>query len=171
MGYICPPPLPDPRRDWAVVRLKKPVVGVVPFAVDPLFQLHEGQNLTTISAQSFDFWKEKKGKKHFPKAIGTCTLKKIHYLKSDASYFSSNCDTGLGASGGAFLSDVGPSPVLLGLIKGNNEKDPEVDAVIKRGFPNVRPYQASVWASYGVALRGEFLRAVLKAAYGDEKAN
>jgi hypothetical protein len=172
MGYKCPPPLPDPRRDWAVLKLKKPAKGVTPYSVAANAHVGPNTKLTAVQAQTFDFWKMKNGTKYFPKSIGNCGgPKKVYFQGTEEAYFSSTCDTGLGGSGGAFLDDSGPAPVLLGIVKGGNETDKQVELAIKKGRPNSGAYKESSWASYAVAVRGKFLQAILTAANGEEKGN
>jgi hypothetical protein len=170
MGYKCPPALPDPRRDWAVIRLKGHIHGIQPYEINQTARVVSDQPLTTVS-YPLDFWRSRAGRRQFPKAIGRCHAKKVYYQNGDDAYFSSDCDASAGSSGGVLLVDVGLRPILLGIFKGGEETRDQLDSALRRGSSNVGRYKESVRASYAVPLRGEFLRAVLKAVYGDEKGN
>lgn len=170
-GYKCPPPLPDPTRDWAVIKLKRPVKGIVPYSVNPSAHVGMDKQLTAIQAQSYDFWRGKKNKRYFPKSIGICSFKKAFFQGDDESFFSTNCDIAQGGSGGALVDDSNPVPVLLGIIKGNNETNELLDQAVDRGTPNKGNYRESNWASYAVPVRRDFLDAVLNAAGEKEKGD
>ena len=170
-GYKCPPLLPDPTRDWVVIKLKKPVKSVIPYSVTPSSHVSADSRLTAVQAQSYDFWRGTKRKRYFPKSIGTCSSKKIYFGEIEESFFSTNCDAAQGGSGGALLDDASSAPVLLGIIEGGNETNSQLDQAVDRGTPNTGAYREASWASYAVPVRGNFLEAILSASREGNKGD
>lgn len=163
MGFECPS-LPSPSQDWAVLKLKSKIEGVVPYSVSPDAELVSGQKVTSVLAKSVDFHPKGKGDLRWPKSIGHCSVGKMYYSSyGKAVYFSTNCDSSSWGSGGAVLIDSGKVPVLVAIHRGSDETEQQLNEAVRTGRPNIGSHVAGKWASYKVYLKDAFLAATIEA--------
>jgi hypothetical protein len=157
----CPP---KPSDDWAIVRLKKKIKGISPYAVDASQEISSNQTVSSVTALNFDLYRNKKRLPVETKTIGKCTSAHIYMVESEAGLFSTDCDGSEGQSGGAILNDDphGP-PVLLGIHRSVSETEQQLKSAIARGEANAGDFDEDHWANRHVALRGQFLKSLLEA--------
>jgi hypothetical protein len=98
MRLGSPQPKPGSNNDWAVVRLKTPVAGALPFPVDEAPRA-TGDRLIVISAhpQGFDALDPA-----MPVAQG-CTIRRVPKSSEATTFYRSDCDASPGSSGGMHL--------------------------------------------------------------------
>lgn len=165
---------PNQKRydDWAVLRLSTPVPDtVLPYKL-PDVAVQENENVIQLSARANDFYRANRrtGRREYPKTIGECKVKKIYLWTPGPIYFSTNCDTGGGSSGGAVIRMQAEQPILLGILITNDEPAQQEAraATGRRPNPNRGSYSEGKWASYHVPVTGEFRAAVIRAGDSDD---
>ncbi|MFG1379764.1 trypsin-like serine peptidase [Xanthobacter autotrophicus] len=165
---------PNQKRydDWAVLRLSAPVPETVqPYKLADV-EVQDNERVIQISARAGDFYSvnRRTGRREYPKAIGDCKVKKVYLWTPGPIYFSSNCDTGGGSSGGAVIRMQSEQPILLGILVSNDEPAQDEARATKgnRPNPNRGAYSEGKWASYHIPVTGEFRAAILRAGDSDD---
>jgi hypothetical protein len=165
--------------DWAVMKLKGPARGPIPYGINPnkILQLKNNQNVIAVAAQSIDFCLRdqrtgnclKDPKTHQfvrPKNVQYCNTRHVYYKddpKDDPYYFTSDCASSNGASGGSVLDENLGRPQLLGIIVGDQESLIEAQVERMGGKVADKPYDDHKWAAFQVPVVGEFQAAILQA--------
>jgi hypothetical protein len=150
--------------DWAVLRLKNELKGIVPFSISNGESMKGNSTVTAVSSINVDFFPNGKQASQFVKSIGSCLIHKLYRKSGDVVFFSSDCDGAEGSSGSALLDDSSSTaPVLLGILQGGNETGEQLTSAVRTKSPNTAEFAEDKWASYGVPLQGEFLKGVLAA--------
>ena len=114
----------------------------------------DGAAAIAVGAESHDF---------FPKGkhIGNCTLKDKE-VRGRVTRFTSNCDAGQGASGGAILSANLKNPTFLGITVSGSETSEQVEQAMRTRKPHRGKYDLANWRTTHVPLNGAFLASVLE---------
>ena len=164
-GFKCPEK-PSRLQDWAVLKLKGPVVGLTPYNVPGAndTRLAKNKNVVSVAAMSIDFVRPnpQSGRPENPKHVENCSVEKLFGGMFPLAV-SSNCGNSSGSSGGALLDPDLRSPTLLAITTNNEESPQLVNQAIKSGTPNVAPYDEQSWANRGIPLNGRFLEAIINA--------
>jgi len=165
-GHNCPD-LPKPNDDWAVLKLEVPAPDAVePYAL-PEAQMKENEDVIQVAASSVDFYylNSKTGKRGYPKHLGNCKTKKVYIHQGKPIYFSSNCDTSDGASGGGILRNKSGRFEMLGMTVNNDESEEQVAKATRGKVPNPNrgAYSEGKWAVYNVPVEGGFKAAIKRA--------
>jgi hypothetical protein len=160
-GFRCPV-LPHDYDDWAVMKLSRPVKGVVPYRVDPARSLRVGDRVMSV-CRSADFLRAGPGGVNFsPKHFSNCTIKAVYPEYPDPP--RSDCDVADMCSGGGVLSGNQNNPALLAIHTVQPETHDELKSAVKSKTVNIRPYDETAWSTEEVPVSGKFLDAILKAA-------
>jgi hypothetical protein len=161
-GFKCPAP-PKEYQDWAVMKLRRPVIGITPYQVDAarIDRLKAGDKVVNVCHSSDFQRKDARGETMFPKHVAGCEIKRIYGRFGVAS---SDCDIGGACSGGSLLSLDDADPALLGIVQGSFETVEQTQRSSATGIPNKGKYAENVWATHHVLVTGEFLATVRKAA-------
>lgn len=165
---------PNQKRydDWAVLRLSTPLPESVQAYKLADGDVRENEDVIQVSASANDFYtfNPRTGRREYPKTLGDCKTKKVYSWGSGPIYFSSNCDTGSGASGGAAIRMQADRPTLMGIFVGNHESDQQ-EALATRGKrpnPNRGAYAEGQWASYHIPVTGDFRAAIKRAGDSED---
>jgi hypothetical protein len=163
-GFHCPT-LPNDFDDWAVMKLSRPVKGVVPYRVDPARSLHVGDRVMSV-CRSADFLRVGSGGVNYnPKHIANCTIKNVYPEYTEVNVPPrSDCAIAEMCSGGSVLSGNQDNPALLAIHVIQTESHDEQQSAVKNKTTNIRPYNESAWSTEEVPVSGKFLDAILKAA-------
>jgi len=158
----------EPRKlsaqDWMVVRLAKNVPNVTPYPIiypkNPMAPLNQGTSkkvwdVIVIAARHGDWPKQNGRKLKDIKSIGECKVRDITWPGINLTHkgvraLRSDCDSGPGSSGGAYLLDHFGKQSLVGLITGL-----ALSAKVGR-----HEYELGKHDAHGVLLSGAFLNAV-----------
>jgi hypothetical protein len=145
----------DISNDWMVLRLRRPVANIRPYALSlPIDgEPQEGKPITTVSALS-DNWKSKR---ETTRLAERCSIRsQIGGRQRWNAIMLMDCDVGFGSSGGAVLVGVGGArPRLLGLLTDFKEEG------------ECRAFDQSNCFTAGVMLRADLVDIVRKAAAED----
>lgn len=136
----------DPKLDWAVVKLVKPVPLVEPYRVfrgQPL----AGSRIIQISAVDRSFVVEGVHRR----AIQACRIKEF----GEEGLLKTDCDTGTGSSGAAQLTIAAPAPQIVALNVG------QASAAL-----DGHEYNADWQYNVSISLSGAFLDAIQALATG-----
>gem|GEM_PF-4544287 len=166
------PSLPKRSDDWAVLRLETPLPdGASPYQLAD-GNIREEESIIQVSAISKDFYEfnPNTGKRHYPKHIGNCSVKKVYLDNAVPIYFGSNCDIGSGSSGGAVIRMRENQPTLLGITVNKMETEEQEDRASRgrRAVPNQGVYSEGRWATYNVPVAGAFRAAIKRAGDSDD---
>lgn len=151
-------------QDWAVVQLARPVEGVKPYKISydssPIAPKSRSQfdrqwHVQVVAAGHGDWPTENGASPNRVKSISDCTIRGItwpnHELNRDGvRALRSDCDTGPGASGGAYLHEFRGEPNLFGLIAG----------VPRKAKLGRHAYEIGKHDARGVLVSGKFLQAI-----------
>jgi hypothetical protein len=176
-GFKCPQ-IPGFGDDWAVMKLRSPVKGVVPYALpkENPTRLRDGGKVIAVGAYSVDFplrdpatkkivVDARTGKPVFPKHIQDCSIDHV-YAKFSPHYMSERCDGSYGKSGGALLDTDLSRPTLLAISNGHSASQAELDHERATATPIRKPFDRQSWSDGSTAVDGKFLDALKKAAKG-----
>ena len=144
--------------DWAVMRLRRPVEAVQPFELPddkgPVWKDDQSVFLATGPQLNFPM------RDVAIRLIEDCRLRRVVDRGEGPILFKTDCDTGLGASGGAYIASLGNQrPVLLGLQSAN------------RGEPGCTAYDEALCFALGVPIAGELRAAIVKLMTSDPKTD
>ena len=165
-GLSCPTKN-GPNDDWAVMRLKQPIVDVQPYAIDQsqAESLSIGTRVAAV-AHSVDFRSKAQyelGAKHF----GTCSVLQT-YGGFPPRTVSTACGASHGSSGGSLLS-LDSEPVLLGIMSQTGETLDQANAAQAKGKPRVLHWKKDGDGTYFRTLTGDFHSNLLEA--GEKSAD
>ena len=157
-------------KDWLVVKLKRKLSDITPYSTvypeNPLASKNATSskkvwNVTVVAARNED-WPINNGKV-VPnvKSIGDCKVRDVSWPKLKISFkgvraIRSDCDSGPGSSGGAYLFKRSGKYFIVGLITGLS-----LDAKIGR-----HGYKFGKHDAWGVLLSGAFLETVQSMTLG-----
>lgn len=119
--------------------------------------IDEKEKIIAVNAINTDFVRETvTGKKKMVKSIEECESRFGYREPVKIMSFESTCDTSNGSSGGSILKVNSKGDILVGITKGSHALEEER---ISGANGNVvkKPYKEGEWASYHVAVAGEFL--------------
>jgi hypothetical protein len=144
--------------DWAVMRLRRPVEAIQPFDLPdekaPVWQDDQSVFLATGPQYNFPL------RDVAVRLLEDCKLRRVVDRGEGPILFKTDCDTGLGASGGAYIASLGAQrPVLLGLQSAN------------RGEPGCTAYDEALCFALGVPIAGELRAAIVKMMTSDIKTD
>lgn len=164
-GFKCPTK-PRGSQDWAVLKLKNPVVGVKAYRLPNRFDhIDVKEKIIAVNAFNRDFLRKTvTGEKKMVKSIEECESRFGYREPVKIMYFESTCDSSKGSSGGSILKANSKGDILVGITHGNDESAEE-RIRSENGDIVKKPYKEGEWASYHVAVAGEFL-ATLRRATG-----
>lgn len=110
-------PYPDMRKDWAVVKLKKAIKDVQPYAIpDQDWYLDEGRNITQVSAANKSNFKNRSQEK----TVQDCRVRNV--FKKGVVAATHDCDTDKYTSGASQLD--AETYMLVGIhVGGQNLKN------------------------------------------------
>jgi hypothetical protein len=167
-GVKCPGGPYDPRYDWAILQLNKPLSDVEPYSVDRVMSdsIEKNQVVTAVG-KSLDFnpnWVTNLSANIdiLPKHIGECSIRSLYaaYLET-FSYLGTDCDGSFGMSGGSLLNTSKAIPILLGIFStGTATKESEVKAAIY-STPKFVKYDQQYFFAGVVPVRGKLLERLL----------
>lgn len=156
-GFACP----QPRlisEDWAVLKLKAPIVGVKPYLLPKSFEIVDRkENVVAVNSINMDLKLERK------KTIEECQGGSITAGEFGVGSFDSACAAPHGASGGATLKAYGKGDVLVGITHGGETENEK--KVGKKGEGFVKPPVQGQWESFHTAVAGKLLK-TLRATTG-----
>lgn len=164
-GSPCPFHPPFIAEDWAILKLKKSVEGVTPYALPNDGNFGENsRSILAISARQKDFMRPSNSAgERFPKSIEECESKGAIREAGKPLHFQSNCDFSPGGSGGSILVSDGGTDTLIGIHVSNDETKESLDAALAKKSVNRGAFISNEWASYYAPLTGAFLDALRKA--------
>ncbi len=136
-------------EDWAVLRLQQPILGVEPLALPPDNERFVRDDQPVVLATG--------PQNNFPLTAGwtriveDCAIRRVIDRGAGPSLIKTDCDTGIGASGGAYLASLASGkPVLIGLQSAN------------RGESGCEAYDEALCFALGVPVAGALRDAILK---------
>jgi hypothetical protein len=144
--------------DWAVMRLRRPVESVQPFELPeentPIWHDDQAVFLATGPQTNFPL------RDVSVRLLEDCRLRRVVDRGEGPILLKTDCDTGLGASGGAYIASLaGQRPVLLGLQSSN------------RGEPGCTAYDESLCFALGLPVAGDLRAAIVKMMSSDPKTD
>jgi trypsin-like peptidase len=182
IGFKCPG-TPDPRTDWAVLKLESPADGVTPYQLEA--RLPKGSDdgsrvvyaapyqakpkpakgfSVVFVAHSMDFYiKDASNRKILPKHFQICEVRNVDSV-FEPVYYTGDCDSAPGSSGGGILDGNHENPTLIGIYSSGWETEKQAQQAIDRGALDKGDYNANSWAGSFIPVAGNFLRAIEAAA-------
>lgn len=134
-------------QDWAVMRLQTPVQGVEPIALPSEDWAGPKDDETVVLATGPQI--------NFPvqtnatRLAETCAIRRVIDYGRGPALIKTDCDTGIGASGGAYLANLATGkPVLVGLQSAN------------RGETGCEGYDEKLCFALGVPIAGKLREAI-----------
>lgn len=166
-GDFCSNPIPD-KEDWMVVRLAAKVKGVVPYKLPSVRNntIKSFDDIVAVGASSHDFIRAG----IHPKHIGNCKARDPEFTPSGGTkFFYTNCDAGLGASGGAILKRLPNQGFeFVGMIQSGSEitdkdriKQEQTSGVSRGGA-----YSKAAWNVRGIGMSDKLYDTIVQAAGG-----
>jgi hypothetical protein len=138
----------DLHHDWAVVKLVRPVRGVLPYKIAKVAQVPEaGTPILVVASSQTNF--ERNGKK--PMSIEECLVRDT-YLDRNIP-IQTDCDTGNGSSGAANLVDSTDGVTMIAIHTAGT-----------RGEEPGHPYEKSRVFNYSTPVIGEFHSTIARMA-------
>lgn len=137
-------------NDWAVVRLKQPLMYGRAFPIAPASDLVEGRNFIMVSAKPRRAWAP------FPMnepIVQTCGVRKIFPATSEhKTVFYSDCDVSAGASGSVGLVSINGRLNAFSVVSGSGTSDYDGQPYSETGESH----------SFHTAYRDDLLAAILR---------
>jgi hypothetical protein len=163
-GYKCPG-TPDPKQDWAVLKLESPADGVTPYQVESgsVRGLKNGSSVVFVAHSKDWFSKSSSNRKIYPRHFQMCEVKNA-YSVWEPVYYKTNCDGAEYSSGGGILDGNHATPILMGVNTANWETDKQLQQAIDSGVPSKGEYNENSWTNAFTPVAGDFLRAIEAAA-------
>ena len=156
----------DLDADWAILKLKRPVVGVKPYGLEERSSRDGVVNrpVIAIGDHSVDFRRtdSKTGQVTQPKHIQDCEIKRVYYRYNPVSV-GSNCDGSSGKSGGALLGGNLDDHVIVGITIGTSFSDAEKALEERTGVPIRKNYDDDNWNDGGLAIDGRLRDQLIEA--------
>jgi hypothetical protein len=106
------PPKPGSNRDYAIVRLERPLADAEPFPVDPGAVPRSGDDLIVVTSHPAGM--EREVDRTIPVVQG-CKVRRVPISSSVTSFYRSDCDATGTSSGGMHLSRVDGRLVFRGI--------------------------------------------------------
>ena len=133
--------------DWAVLQLQTPVMGIEPLALplddEAIVQNDQPVVLATGPQTNFPI------ATRWTRLLENCAIRRVIDRGGGPALIKTDCDTGIGASGGAYLANLASGkPVLIGLQSAN------------RGEPGCEGYDEKLCYALGVPLMGSLREAI-----------
>lgn len=112
VGGHCPDHIPDDSNDWLILKLKRPVKGVAPYAIGDSNTVRKGDKVLAVNGANGDLARVNG---RLPMTISECEWRdEVNGLRA------TTCGSSYGTSGSAILS---PNREILAIVQGDSEDE------------------------------------------------